>query len=151
MKILKQFIREEATWSYWMRRPRNNNLGDVSDVLSHDREEMLASAQNDAAADVQRLRHQIAIATDISKIRDAINDFGEQPSDIASDPTAFSRAVKERDIDEIRRQLLSGLERWETEMLKWSDHDDYDTSTLSAHPMRSVKLGGNSFKRPNGP
>lgn len=126
-------------------------LADVSDEIEQWRQDMFSTATDDVQSNIERLRHTLSTVMSVEQMVSAVGDFGEDVNEIALDPTTFAQAVKDDDVDEVRRQLTSGLEKWETEMLKWSEQNNYDTSTLVGHPSRTVKMGGSSFKRPISP
>lgn len=148
MKILREFIREELTWNYWMRRPRNNLIPDVSDELEDRREKSYPSASKDLQGDIHRLKQSLASAIDIDGMMHAIADFGEEAKEMADDPAALSRAIRNNDIEEARRQFISGVERWEIEMEKWSQ--DSSSDALASEPMKSPSFGGPSISRSPG-
>ena len=149
-KLLRDFIREEFVQKSWLRRPKGQGLADISDELQTQRQDNIKDAKKDVQGDVQGLRRVLSTSMSFKQMKDAIERFGETPSSVASDPTMLARAVKEGDIDEIRRQLTTGLEKWETEMLKWSEPSENNPNSMVSHPTRVVVAGGTTGKRSMG-
>lgn len=151
MQLLQNFIslllNEDRAFTYWLRRPRASAIPDVSDEIEQQRRAAFESTKDDVSVDLGRLKHTLASSTSIKQLIAAIEDMGESAIDVALDPTLFAQAVKKGDIDEVRRLLIAGLEKWKDEMLKWSEQNDYDTSSLAGHPMRDVGMGGNMARR----
>lgn len=146
--ILKQFIKEELVKPSWLRRPRGKGLADVSDQVKQWRSDMFKSAKDDVSGETDQLLRKLSSANDIKSMLKAVADFGEEPNEIALDATMLSQAIQSNDIDSARTQLTSGLQKWKTEMMKWSKEDD--DSSLTGHPTRSVGAGGTTGKRSMG-
>lgn len=134
-----------------MRRPRNDDVGNVSDEIEAQRKDVFDSTAQDFRAAVEQLKHTITTASSIKQMLAVLRDFEKPADELVTEPAALHQAIQDEDVDGVRRQLLMGLDRWSEESLKWSEVDGYDTSTLSGHPMRPAAAGGVSFKRPNGP
>lgn len=150
LRLLCEFINEEIAFNYWMRRPRNSKSPDVSAEIETQRQAVFDQVSDDAKTRVDALRHTITTSMSIKQMMGAVRSFGDSIED-SIDPAMLKRAIDDDDVDEVRRQLISGLERWEVETMKWSEHNNYDTSSLVGHPMRTPNGGGNAFKKKNGP
>lgn len=168
MKILKKFIREEfVATSSWLRRPKQGlsrvpssvsvspalmstpiSTIDVSDDIEQQRQSLYSSIAGDFTSSVDSLRHTLETLSDVDMLLNAMEAFGEDPRELVQDPTELDQAVRKDDVENVRRMLLNALDKWSSDKLRSSEQDDYDGDTLLGHPMRSVKGGGFSFKRP---
>lgn len=141
MMTLRRFIREELTWNYWMRRPRNNMVGDVSDRIETQRQATWGDEADDFRSRAEALKHDVEVAHDIQGILSSMEDRGFDPYEVVEDMTDYGIAMEKRDVESVRDAVLRGLDRYVGSTLSSSSSDSYDTSPMS-HPLRPVQLGG---------
>ena len=166
ISLLESFIRhelsridEESINNYWLRRPRANTHPTVRlqrddgtmSAVEDLRDDAFESVSDDFEELVTRLRHDIESARDIGSMEDLLDGAGFDAYDVVAEPTLFDRAVEDRDVETVRREILKGVERAAGDELKDAAQEGNDSHTLLGHPMRSVKGGGFSHKKPIGP
>lgn len=94
--MLRQFIREELTWNYWLRRPREDR-------------NLKSLVQPDPGYDRESLIRALQYAGSEKKILDALVKHNVDASDVLSDPLQFSRYLRDGDIAAARNLLLKSL------------------------------------------
>ena len=150
LAILREFIVEAMTFNYWMRRPRNNHIGDVSGGIEQQRQDAFRDDVADFDESMSQLRHEIEVASDIEGLEDAMERHNCDAYDVAADPTDFEQAAERGDLEAVRRCLLMGLGKWSDDKKKAGEINNYDTSSIDSHPMVNVRAGGPSKKRSMG-
>lgn len=130
MKKLRQFIREEIVWNYWMRRPRNVNNVDANTNIETQRSSIFADVVIDFKKMIKSIEHTIKTSTSISDIENSLIRVGLDAYEIVSDTTVFDDAVIDKDVDEVKRQLIAGLKVWSPQIIKNTMDDNYNYSTL---------------------
>lgn len=145
MKLLRQYIREELITNFWLRRQKGSAMPALGDQIKKQREEVFDSASDDLETKIENLKHAIEVSNTIDEIIKAVKTASvAKISELALDPSLLSIAIKDKNLDQVKRLLLDGIKRWKDETLKWSKADDLDTTTLMGHPMRTPSLGGPS-------
>lgn len=130
MSLLEKFIREELTWNYWMRRPRNNQVGDVSAEIEQQRADRFAPVAEDFDDIVDTLYHRIEVASTVEALEDAMLKHGINAYDVVADGTMLDRAHEEGDVEELKRQILAGIETWAQEKLQGAAAGNFDVHAL---------------------
>ena len=130
MSLLEKFIREELTWSYWMRRPRNNQAGDISAEIEQQRADRFGPVAEDFDEIVSTLLHRIEVANTVEALEDALIKHGINAYEVVADGTMLDRAHEEGDVEELKRQILDGVETWAREKLQGAAQGNFDVHSL---------------------
>jgi hypothetical protein len=130
LETLKRFIREELVWNYWLRRPRNNQVKGAGPRIQQWRRDMYEPVADTFEEEVGQIRHAVWTATGVHDLEDRLLRKGLDAYEIAADPTLFQQAYERNDVAEMKRQVINGLERWAREVLKNTEDDDFNVSTL---------------------
>ena len=136
-KILRQFIREEMTWNYWLRRPRNNQIKGLGQDIEDSRADTFKPVADNFQHVIRGLEHAIKTGSSVHDIENSVVGMGLDAYEIVSDITAFEQAVVKKDVAEVKRQLLSGLQSWASQIVKNTAEDGYNYSTLQGILDRS--------------
>lgn len=129
-KSLRRFIREELTWNYWLRRPRNNQVKGLGQDIEASRADTFKPVADDFQQVIRSLEHAIKTGSSVHDIENAVVGMGLDAYEIVSDVTSFEQAVVQRDVAEVKRQLLGGLKSWASQIVKNTAEDNYNYSTL---------------------
>lgn len=106
---LKHFIREELTFTYWLRRPRNNLLPDYSQALDDMNDKSIELAKGDRALELRSVKHDIDTATTITDVQRIINDARINVYDIIDDEISFDAAVRDNDVAKVKQLIIKSL------------------------------------------
>jgi|15BtaG_2_1085339.scaffolds.fasta_scaffold01021_11 hypothetical protein len=128
--ILKKFINEELVWNYKMRGPKTNNQGDVRAEIEDVRSSTFDSAKTDFAAGIEKLNHDITVATDKTELEDIFGRWGIDAYDIVHDTTEFDRAADEENLEEMKRMIMQGLGKWVKEKTEGLAGDGFNYASL---------------------
>lgn len=130
MNTLRRFIREEMVWNYWLRRPRNNQVKGLGQDIETSRADTFKPVADDFQQVIRGLEHAIKTGSSVHDIENSVVAMGLDAYEIVTDVTEFERAVVAKDVAEVKRQLLSGLTAWASQIVKNTAEDDYNYSTL---------------------
>jgi uncharacterized protein YeeX (DUF496 family) len=108
---LRQFIHEELTFNYWLRRPRNNLLPDYSQALDDMNKGSIELAKGDRAMSLRNVKHDIDTAFSIAEIQKIVNDARINVYDIIDDEIAFDAAVRNNDIAKVKNSIIQTLSK----------------------------------------
>lgn len=121
-----------------MRRPRNNVIRGAGDSIEQNRRDVYEPVADTFEEEVGEIRHAIWTANTRTELEDRLVRKGIDVYDIVQDPTTFDQAFETNDMAEMRRQILMGLERWAQQVLKNTEQDNYNASSLMAFTDEDV-------------
>lgn len=130
MRVLKNFIKEELVWNYWLRRPRNNIIRNVGSELEGERKRIFDDAVSGFEKFIADVKHSINIASSIHDLEDRLISFGIDAYDVAQDVTVFEDSVNNNDLPNVKLQLVNGIDSWKNKMVKNSRRDGYNFHNL---------------------
>lgn len=106
---LRQFIHEELTFTYWLRRPRNNLLPDYSQAIDDMNDKSIELAKGDRALELRTVKHDIDTATTMADVQKVVNDAQINVYDIVDDEIAFDAAVRDDDVAKVKQSIIKSL------------------------------------------
>ena len=122
-------------WNYWVRRPRNSMMPDVSDELRDQRVGRFNDVAQSFKAQVDALEHAVIVATTMDELEDALAATNVDAYDIVADESQFEDAVRAGDVEGAKRQLRVGIKGWARETTRAEPDGDNDVhGMLKAFP-----------------
>lgn len=139
--ILRQFIKEELVWNYWVRRPRNSLVRDVGAEIADKRRLEFDPAAQDFLEGVKELAHDIKQANTLDELEDIVFGWGVSAEEVIADYTEFERYLEAGDVENIKRMLLQSVEHWKREMVGGAVQNGMDYAALDAWTPDGTGVG----------
>ena len=118
--LLRAMIREELTWKYWQRRPRNSNIRNVAIELDDTRRGMHnAAIEDDLLPAFEHAKKAITVASNEDELIAALEDNGFPIEAVVTDGTVFSGLS----IGPARKRMQQFLNSWVSDIKRDVDDD----------------------------